>query len=175
MVVVQPPTTGVTTDLAISEAAGSGPLATLIAECAQRPACLRHLSSVATRQQVTGWLRETRERARIPIWVWLSYPGGVPPRWIQLNMRALARHADPAHFDVVLLNTSTLGRWLPLPPEFGRLKHAVAASDVARLGLLATYGGLYLDADVLVSAPLTPLLRRTWLDATVGLAWLGLA
>ena len=35
----------------------------------------------------------------------------------------------------------------------------MAVSDLARLGLLAKYGGLYLDADVLVTSSLTPLLK----------------
>ena len=90
--------------------------------------------------------------------MWLSYPNGTP-RWIARNMDALRRHAPPQHFRIHVLDASSVSRYLPLPPEFGRLRSQVAASDLARLGLLATYGGLYLDADVLVAEDLSFLLK----------------
>ena len=147
-----------TTELALA-AASNDSLVDLIGRCVHRPGCLYHLSSVLTRSRLTKWLRATQPaRSRVPIWVWLSYPNGVPPRWIQLNMRALERHAPAQHFRIVVLNATTLERWLPLPAEFPRLQHAVAASDVARVGLLAKYGGMYLDADVLVTSSLMRIL-----------------
>ena len=39
------------------------------------------------------------------------------------------------------------------------MPYAVATSDVARMGLLAEHGGLYMDADFLVARPLAPLAR----------------
>ena len=67
-------------------------------------------------------------------------------------------HAGDA-FEIKLLNRSTLGNHITLPPEFDRIPYAVAASDVARIGLLAQHGGLYLDADFLVAQPLSQLLE----------------
>lgn len=53
-----------------------------------------------------------------------------------------------------MLNTSTLPLHVPLPPEYDRMPDQARASDIARLALLATHGGIYIDADVLVAAPL---------------------
>ena len=147
------------TELALAAQQTNETLAVLLAQCIHKPACMYHLSAVATPSRVNDWLNAARpQRARLPIWVWLSYPKQ-PPRYIQLNMRALERHAPSENFRIIILNGSTLGQWLPLPKEFHHLSHQVAASDVARLGLLATYGGLYVDADVLITSSLRPLLR----------------
>lgn len=102
-------------------------------------------------------LRLARVRNNTAIDVYRSEEG-MMPRHIELNLHALHRHAPAAGgFRVVALNASSIGAWLTLPPEFGRLKHKVAASDVARIGLLARYGGIYVDADVLVAQPLAPI------------------
>jgi hypothetical protein len=90
----------------------------------------------------------------LPLWIWLEYP--VIPRYLQLNLLAIQHHAGN-DFELKLLNRSTLGSLLDLPPEFARVPYAVAASDFARIGLLAMYGGLYMDADFLVARPLAPL------------------
>jgi hypothetical protein len=82
---------------------------------------------------------------RLPLWVWIEYP--VIPRYIQLNLLAMQLHAAGS-FELKLLNRSTLATHLALPAEFDRIPYAVAASDYARIGLLAEHGGLYADADV---------------------------
>jgi hypothetical protein len=105
----------------------------------------------ASRQQETSCMKLLK---KLPLWVWLEYT--VVPRWIQLNLLAMAHHAGEA-FELHLLNRSTLGNHLTLPPEFERIPYAVAASDVARIGLLAVHGGLYMDADFLVMRSLAPL------------------
>ena len=77
----------------------------------------------------------------------------------QINLRALRAYAQPKHFNINILNSSSVHQFLPdLPPEFARLQSRVASSDVARLALLARYGGLYLDADFLVTRSLVPIL-----------------
>ena len=91
----------------------------------------------------------------LPLWVWIEY-GPVLPRYIELNLLLLRRHAPPA-FELRVLNRSNLGNYLSLPPEFARIPYAVAASDFARIGLLATYGGAYVDADFLINQNLAPL------------------
>ena len=90
----------------------------------------------------------------LPLWVWIEYE--VVPRYIQLNLLAMRTHAADA-FELRLLNRSTLGKHLTLPPEFESIPYAVAASDFARIGLLAEHGGLYMDADFLVTHPLASL------------------
>lgn len=86
---------------------------------------------------------------RMPLWVWIEYEP-VIPRWILLNLVALQHHAGDA-FELRLLNRTNLANYLTLPPEFERIPYAVAASDFARIGLLAEHGGLYMDADFLVT------------------------
>ena len=105
------------------------------------------------------WNLEQRRRReirimRLPIWVWMEFKE--VPRFIALNLLALRHYAGDS-FEVKLLNRSTLGDHLELPAEFERIPYAVAASDFARIGLMATRGGLYLDADFLVAQPLAPL------------------
>jgi hypothetical protein len=141
------------TDVAIVDQSNNGSLPTLLTRCMGQPSCLFALSREITKARVTKWLRAARAPQVTPVWVWLNYPQGVP-RWIQLNMLALRRHAPPPQFKIIALNASNIGKWIPLPKEFFQLRHVVAQSDFSRLGLLALYGGLYIDADVLVAEPL---------------------
>jgi len=92
------------------------------------------------------------------VWVWLDYANRLP-RHVRLNVAALHRHAPPSlGFRVVELNASSLPLWISLPKEFGSLiSRKVAVSDLARIALMATYGGIYVDADVLVAVPLSPI------------------
>ena len=92
----------------------------------------------------------------LPLWVWVEYAAGALPRYIALNLLALTVHAIPA-FRIILLNRSTLALHINMPAEFSFIPYAVAASDVARLALLAEHGGLYMDADFLVTKSLSPL------------------
>ena len=92
----------------------------------------------------------------MPIWVWYEY-ASTPARYIQLNLQALHRNAPPSHFRIFYVNRSTIGEHVPdLPAAFWRLPTPVALSDAGRLALLATRGGIYLDADFLVLRSLLP-------------------
>ena len=59
---------------------------------------------------------------------------------------------------VIVLTLDTIGDFITIPDEIrqkyeiGELKHAHYA-DVARMMILAKYGGLWLDATVLVTSP----------------------
>ena len=98
-----------------------------------------------------------------PVWVWYEYKNA-PDRYIQLNLQALRRQAPASHFNIILVNRSNIASYVPdLPEAFWRLPKPVAFSDAGRLALLATHGGIYLDADFLVLRSLVPiaeLLRR---------------
>jgi hypothetical protein len=139
--------------------AGNSSLSTLITQCMHQPNCLYAMSSEVTKARVTQWLRKSQPRRIIPVWVWLHYPNGPPPRHIQLNIRALQLHAPPHLFRVIFLNSSTIQNYITLPREWYQLRHVVASSDVARLGLLATHGGMYVDADILVTSSLQQIIR----------------
>lgn len=93
----------------------------------------------------------------LPIWLWINYPAGRVPAYIDLHVAAIRRHAPRRYFNVVVLNQSTLVSYIPdLPPEYTRLPHQTAYSDFARIALLAHYGGLYLDTDFIVTKSLVP-------------------
>ena len=91
-----------------------------------------------------------------PVWIWYEYAKS-PDQYIQLNLKALRRHAPTSHFKIIFVNRSNIASYVPdLPDAFWRLPTPVAFSDAGRLGLLATHGGLYLDADFLVLRSLVP-------------------
>jgi hypothetical protein len=93
----------------------------------------------------------------IPVWVWHEYPNHAPARYIQLNMQALRRHAPHPHFIIHYVNRSNIASHVPnLGDAFWQLPTRVAFSDAGRLALLATHGGIYLDADFLVLRSLLP-------------------
>ena len=93
----------------------------------------------------------------IPVWVWHDYPNSTPARYIQLNLQALRRHTPASRFVLHLVNKSNIAAHVPdLPDAFWRLPTHVAFSDAARLALLATRGGVYVDADFLVLRSLVP-------------------
>jgi hypothetical protein len=93
----------------------------------------------------------------LPIWLWLDYPNGRLPAFVELHLEAIERHAPSSHFRIMKLNRSNLGAYVPdLPPEVVRLPHQTAYSDLARIALLAHHGGLYADVDFVVSKSLVP-------------------
>lgn len=93
----------------------------------------------------------------LPIWLWFEYANNTPARYIQLNLQALQRHAPASHFTIHLVNRSIIAAHVPdLPDAFWKLPTRVAFSDAGRLALLATRGGIYLDADFLVLRSLVP-------------------
>lgn len=139
---------------------GSAGLASLVARCLRQPSCTAAMKAELAPASVFKWLHTGPPQpvSRTNVWVWLQYPHGMP-RYIQLNMQALRLHAPPTHFRIVTLNSSTIAQWVSLPREFAQLPHESARSDVARLGLLARYGGIYIDADVLVATSLSRVLQ----------------
>lgn len=91
----------------------------------------------------------------VPVWVWLENQQALP-HWIRLNLAALKRHAPSPSFRVAVLNRSTLYSYVPdLPSEFARLRRGQASADIARIAILATHGGIFVDPDVLVAQSLT--------------------
>ena len=97
-------------------------------------------------------------RSPLPVWVWHDYNTSGPPRYVQLNLQALRRHTPASHFILHFVNRTNIAQHVPdLPEAFWRLPNHVAYSDAARLALLATHGGLYLDTDFLVLRSLEPI------------------
>lgn len=108
---------------------------------------VRNMASASTEAPLT---------VPVPVWLWYEY-SSAPARYIQLNIQALRRHAPASHFDIRLVNRSNIGLQVPdLPLAFWNLPTHVAFSDAGRLALLAHKGGIYLDADFLVTQSLMP-------------------
>lgn len=96
--------------------------------------------------------------ARTPVWVWWDFPRGVPP-YFRMNLRTWRRRIPEDRFDLQLLNSSNIRRFLPGAPEgFFRL-YPAAKSDFLRAGLLAVHGGVYLDGDMLLSHDLEEIVK----------------
>ena len=121
----------------------------LVNRCADSPACRHAIARETSLRTAKRWLAASDHldisasplpmSRRIPVWVWLQY-ASQPPRRVQLNLNALHRHAPPAAgFRIRILNSSTLKRWVELPPEFHQLARQSAASDIARVALLARF------------------------------------
>jgi len=93
---------------------------------------------------------------KIPVWVLYDYPPGSEETFINLNVKALRRHADPSRFVINLVNSTNIRQFIPdLPAQYDRLPDHGARSDLIRAALMSHHGGVYLDADVLVTRDLT--------------------
>ena len=81
-------------------------------------ACLRR-AGMSSDVQASIW------RA-LPVWVWFDY-AEEPARYIQLNLRALQRHAPSSHFSIHFVNRSNIASFVPdLNEAFWRLSKHVA-------------------------------------------------
>lgn len=114
----------------------------LVRRCTRSRGCTRVMSRDLPLPTVRRWLAASSEdeASVLNVFVWLDYAAADLPRHIRLNIDAL--HRNTLGLRVVPLNASTISDWLDLPPEFARLRHKTAQSDVARIGLLARYGGI---------------------------------
>ena len=87
----------------------------LVRRCSLLPSCARAMSQELSIPTVHRWLRSSR-LAQEPaqetfVWVWLDYAPGTMPRHVELNLRAMHRHAPSSHgFRLVTLNASTVSR-----------------------------------------------------------------
>gem|GEM_PF-230390 len=113
-----------------------------------------------------------RAAAGIPriVWTWWDTPQ--PPLLVQRCLRGWAR-LNP-HFSIRILHNDTLAHYLgDIPPAVQQLAPA-KRSDWLRLALLQRYGGIWLDASTLLTAPLDWILAEQQQSAAdfVGY-WLG--
>ena len=94
------------------------------------------------------------------IWMfWETAPGKTKPAYIDLCMDTV-RHNCAREFDVVVLDERRIRRYLPeLRRDLGPLTIPVR-TDYYRYCLLERYGGIWLDADIIVVRSLRPMLER---------------
>lgn len=98
---------------------------------------------------------------KIQVWILYSYSPESKSSVVELDLKALRRNADSSRFQVNLVNETNVRDFLPdIPEEYDRLPDFGARSDFLRAGLLANHGGMYLDADVLVTQSLDVFTQR---------------
>ncbi|KAG0028736.1 hypothetical protein BGZ81_004464 [Podila clonocystis] len=107
------------------------------------------------------------DRARLNLWIDSSdLPGGVAEDYEQNEFAkpivapAVAKHVQIHAWDQKALEEFAYGsqesRQEDLPPSTGPVTPPVALSDEARFLILYRYGGMYLDADVLLLKDISP-------------------
>lgn len=92
---------------------------------------------------------------RIPIWLWWNYSAGTEPGYIIAAQKALERFAPSDKFTVFKVNNTNVGSLLADWPREAPNVYTQAITDIVRAGLLSKYGGVYLDSDMLVAAPMS--------------------
>lgn len=93
-----------------------------------------------------------REHGRIPAIIWAFWNDANVPLTVQRCILSWRRH-NP-HFEIRLLTDATLHEWVGDIPD--GLAHATVQqkSDWLRLALLYRYGGIWVDASTILTAPL---------------------
>ncbi len=95
--------------------------------------------------------------AVIPVWMYLQVPKDadrLPRAVTSLNLRLVERYAPPPRFVIRVLNRTSAAQAVRLPVEWPLCTDEAAFSDMLRTAVLAQYGGIWLDSDVIVNQPL---------------------
>lgn len=97
---------------------------------------------------------EVRERPIV--WMYWTAEGVGRPRppYLEVCLESVRRHSE---CEVRICDERSARELLPELPDCFSLLIPAHQSDVFRVGVLARYGGLYLDADTFVLRPLAPL------------------
>lgn len=96
------------------------------------------------------------------IWMYWETPAGkTKPVYLDLCYETIVKHCN-THFDIRLLNETTISRFLPTLPErlHQKLPTIPQRTDYYRVKLLYLYGGIWLDADTIVFKSLYPLIQK---------------
>jgi len=100
---------------------------------------------------------------RIPIWLWWNYSAeaGKPmPGYVGAAQLTLEHLAPDSEYIIRKVNESNVRTFLPDWPEQMTRVYPQAVSDVVRAGLLGKYGGVYLDSDMLLAAPMSEITNQ---------------
>lgn len=87
------------------------------------------------------------------IWMyWENKPGSRKPDYLSLCQETIERNAGA--YELRVLNEKTIHDYLELPDIVFRLEDIAHRADYIRFHLLHRYGGVWLDADVVLLAPI---------------------
>lgn len=111
--------------------------------------------------QVVRSFLATQDLTQSVLWVWSTHPEPTDVRWIQLSSAAGDR-LDWKHYDLKseIVGTPLDGRFKEIDVEDDL--HWVD-SDLFRVLILHNYGGVYLDADVMLLRDFAPIVGGEWL------------
>lgn len=83
------------------------------------------------------------------IWMyWENRPGYVKPSYLELCAETISRNRG--QYELRLLDERTVEDYITLPAKVRRLEEIAHRADYIRFHLLARYGGVWLDADVVL-------------------------
>ena len=107
-------------------------------------------------------------RYRIPhiFWAYWHDPDNVPAI---VNECFISWRRHYPTYSIIILNNNTISKFIrrdELPRKFDKIKEHQMRSDFIRLALLKKYGGIWLDASILMMKPIAPI----WLDHKYDLA-----
>lgn len=87
------------------------------------------------------------------IWMyWENKKGHSKPAYLELCLETIQRHRGA--YELRLLDEKSVTDWLEIPPVVKKLENIAHKADYARFELLAKYGGVWFDADVVLLTPL---------------------
>ena len=107
-------------------------------------------------------------RYRIPhiFWGYWHDPDSVPGI---VNECFISWRRNYPTYSIIIVNSNTISKYIKrdeLPRKFDKIKEHQMRSDFIRLALLKKYGGIWLDATILMMKPIAPI----WLDHKYDLA-----
>jgi len=107
-------------------------------------------------------------RYRIPhiFWAYWHDPNNIPPI---VNECFISWRRHYPTYSIIIVNNNTISKYInrdELPNKFDQIKAHQMRSDFIRLALLKKYGGVWLDATILMMKPIA----HIWLDHKYDLA-----
>lgn len=88
----------------------------------------------------------------IPVWTY--WDADVRPKCVEMCIASWKEYLSPKRFRVVVLSRKTMDNYNIIKPKRFNALGPAAQSDVIRLSLLYHHGGIWLDASVLLTAPI---------------------
>lgn len=87
------------------------------------------------------------------VWMyWENKPGASKPDYLGLCQETIERHSGD--YELRVLNEKSVAEFLDLPEKVFRLEEIAHRADYIRFHLLERFGGVWLDADVVLLRPL---------------------
>jgi hypothetical protein len=90
-----------------------------------------------------------------PVWSFWHQPDGKRPQVVDMCIKSWSEQLDAQKFRITVLSNDTLSAYPIIKPDCFDQLPPPQQSDVIRLSLLYYFGGLWMDASVLLTQPLS--------------------